>query len=87
MEAWLGRMRPVGSSEAVLEAQVREQKSFHAEVHQYKAHIEEINHLTQELISSYQKDDTSKIKEITKIINQRLYHGSFLSTFRFDLHS
>ena len=71
MESWLGRMRPVGSSTDVLDAQIREQKSFHAEVHQYKAHIEEINQLTQELISSYQRDETAKIKKITETINQR----------------
>ena len=46
-------------------------KSFHAEVHQYKTHIEDFNHLTQELISTYQQDDTTNIKEITKVINQR----------------
>jgi len=46
-------------------------QSFHAEVHQYKIHIEEFNHLTQELISSYQQDDTTKIKKITEQINQR----------------
>ena len=46
-------------------------QSFHAEVHQYKTHIEDFNHLTQELISTYQQDDTTNIKEITKVINQR----------------
>ena len=46
-------------------------QSFHAEVHQYKSHIEEFNHLTQELISTYQTDDTAKLKKITEIINQR----------------
>ena len=46
-------------------------QSFHAEVHQYKSHIEDFNHLTQELISTYQTDDTAKIKKITEIINQR----------------
>ena len=71
MEAWLGRMRPVGGPADVLESQVREQKSFHAEVHQYKVHIEELNQMTQELISSYQRDDTTKIKKITETVNQR----------------
>lgn len=71
MESWKARMRPVGSTADVLESQVREQKSFHAEVHQYKIHIEEFNQLTQELISSYQHDDTTKIKKITEVINQR----------------
>ena len=46
-------------------------QSFHAEVHQYKLHVEELNHLTQDLISSYQADDATKIKKITETINQR----------------
>lgn len=71
MESWHGRMRPVGTTPDVLEAQVREQKSFHAEVHQYKAQIEDFNHMTQEIITSYQQDDSSKIKKLTENINQR----------------
>ncbi|TRY76730.1 hypothetical protein TCAL_11879, partial [Tigriopus californicus] len=71
MENWQARMRPVGHTPDVMEAQVREQKSFHAEVHQYKAHIEEFNHLTQDLISNYQNDDAAKIKKLTEHVNQR----------------
>eukprot|EP00095_Tigriopus_kingsejongensis_P011404 maker-scaffold68_size422247-snap-gene-3.24 protein:Tk11404 transcript:maker-scaffold68_size422247-snap-gene-3.24-mRNA-1 annotation:"hypothetical protein Phum_PHUM253780" len=71
MENWQARMRPVGHTPDVIEAQVREQKSFHAEVHQYKVHIEEFNHMTQDLISNYQHDDAAKIKKLTEHINQR----------------
>jgi len=69
MEGWRERMQPV--SVDLLETQVREQKSFHAEVHQYKSRIEEFNNLTQELISSYPTDDTAKVKKIAESINQR----------------
>ncbi|KAF7391509.1 hypothetical protein HZH68_011052 [Vespula germanica] len=71
METRLERMRAVGHTADVLEAQLREQKSFHAELHQYKHHIELFNQLTQKLIAVYQQDDTTRVKKMTETINQR----------------
>ncbi|XP_069695333.1 dystrophin, isoforms A/C/F/G/H isoform X7 [Periplaneta americana] len=78
VEAWLGRMETrlermgaVGHTADVLEAQLREQKSYHAELHQYKHHIELFNQLTQKLIAVYQQDDTTRVKKMTETINQR----------------
>ncbi|KAL1131826.1 hypothetical protein AAG570_011438 [Ranatra chinensis] len=78
LEAWLQRMEPrlqrmppIGNTADVLEAQLKEQKSFHAELHQYKHNIELFNQLTQKLIALYQQDDTSKVKKATEVINQR----------------
>ncbi|EFN72953.1 Dystrophin, isoforms A/C/F/G [Camponotus floridanus] len=45
--------------------------SFHAELHQYKHHIELFNQLTQKLIAVYQQDDTTRVKKMTETINQR----------------
>ncbi|XP_066908769.1 dystrophin isoform X4 [Halyomorpha halys] len=78
VDAWLSRMElrfarmpPVGNTADVLEAQMREQKAFHAELHQYKHHIELFSQLTQKLIAVYQQDDTSRVKRTTEAINQR----------------
>ncbi|XP_020277675.1 dystrophin, isoforms A/C/F/G/H-like isoform X3 [Pseudomyrmex gracilis] len=71
METRLERMRAVGHTADVLEAQLREQKSFHAELHQYKHHIDLFNQLTQKLIAVYQQDDTTRVKKMTETINQR----------------
>ncbi|XP_021932649.1 dystrophin-like, partial [Zootermopsis nevadensis] len=78
VEAWLSRMEmrlermgSVGHTADVLEAQLREQKSYHAELHQYKHHIELFNQLTQKLIAVYQQDDTTRVKKMTETINQR----------------
>ncbi|XP_071563429.1 dystrophin, isoforms A/C/F/G/H isoform X11 [Temnothorax nylanderi] len=71
METRLERMRAVGHTADVLEAQLKEQKSFHAELHQYKHHIELFNQLTQKLIAVYQQDDTTRVKKMTETINQR----------------
>ncbi|KAI4501579.1 hypothetical protein M0802_003456 [Mischocyttarus mexicanus] len=71
METRLERMRAVGHTADVLEAQLREQKSFHAELHQYKNQIELFNQLTQKLIAVYQQDDTTRVKKMTETINQR----------------
>lgn len=46
-------------------------QSYHAELHQYKHHIELFNQLTQKLIAVYQQDDTTKVKKMTETINQR----------------
>ena len=46
-------------------------QSFHAEVHQYKSHMDDLNHLTRDLISTYQDDDTAAIKKMTESVNQR----------------
>ncbi|XP_059471691.1 dystrophin, isoforms A/C/F/G/H isoform X3 [Neocloeon triangulifer] len=71
MESRMERMGPVGHTADVLEAQLREQKSFHAELHQYKHHIELFQQLTQRLIAVYQQDDTTKVKKMTEQVNQR----------------
>jgi hypothetical protein len=46
-------------------------QSFHAELHQYKHHIELFQQLTQRLIAVYQQDDTTKVKKMTEQVNQR----------------
>uniref|UniRef100_A0A0A9ZD72 Protein detached n=4 Tax=Lygus hesperus TaxID=30085 RepID=A0A0A9ZD72_LYGHE len=71
MEARLARMAPVGNTADVLEAQIKEQKTFHAELHQYKQHMDVFSQLTQKLIAVYQQDDTTKVKKTTELINQR----------------
>ena len=40
-------------------------------MHQFKSVVDDFNQLTQDLISSYQQDDSAKIKKITEVINQR----------------
>ncbi|XP_037924847.1 dystrophin, isoforms A/C/F/G/H isoform X5 [Hermetia illucens] len=78
IETWLSRMEnrcermgTVATTADVLEAQQKEQKSFHAELHQYKHQIELFNGLTQKLIAVYPGDDTSRIKRMTESVNQR----------------
>ncbi|KAK6641272.1 hypothetical protein RUM44_012981 [Polyplax serrata] len=71
METKLERMGTVGHTADILETQLREQKSFHAELHQYKYQVELFNTLTQKLIAIYQNDDTTSVKKITEQINQR----------------
>ncbi|XP_059053105.1 dystrophin-like [Achroia grisella] len=71
MESRLGGMAPPGHTADVLEMQLREQKSFHAEVHQYKHQIELFGQLTQRLIAVYRNDDTTRIKRATEAINHR----------------
>lgn len=46
-------------------------QSFHAELHQYKHQMELFNQLTQSLIAMYQDDDTTRVKKMTEMINQR----------------
>ncbi|XP_066986140.1 dystrophin-like isoform X7 [Macrobrachium rosenbergii] len=71
MEARLERMAPVAHTADVLDQQIREQKGFHAEIHQYKHQVELFNQMTQRLIAIYQHDDTRKLKKITETINLR----------------
>ncbi|XP_030374129.1 dystrophin, isoforms A/C/F/G/H isoform X6 [Scaptodrosophila lebanonensis] len=78
LEKWLARMEQraermgtVATTADILEAQQKEQKSFHAELHQNKQHFELFNDLTQKLIAVYPNDDTSRIKKMTEAINQR----------------
>lgn len=78
IENWLGRMESrsermgvVATTADVLEIQQKEQKSFHAELHQYKHHVELFNQLTQKLIAVYPSDDTSRIKRMTESVNLR----------------
>ncbi|GAB0096706.1 LOW QUALITY PROTEIN: dystrophin-like [Sergentomyia squamirostris] len=78
IEAWMQRMEnradrmgSVATTADVLDAQQKEQKSFHAELHQYKHQIELFNQLTQKLIAVYPTDDTSRIKRMTEAVNLR----------------
>ncbi|KAL7728426.1 hypothetical protein ACLKA6_005185 [Drosophila palustris] len=78
LEKWLARMEQraermgtVATTADILEAQQKEQKSFHAELHQNKQHFELFSDLTQNLIAVYPNDDTSRIKKVTEAINQR----------------
>ncbi|CAH4027348.1 unnamed protein product [Pieris brassicae] len=71
METRLAAMTAPGHTADVLEMQLREQKSFHAEVHQYKHQVELFGQLTQRLIAVYRNDDTTRIKRATEAINHR----------------
>ncbi|KAM7360342.1 dystrophin isoform 3-T3 [Cochliomyia hominivorax] len=71
MEARAERMGTVATTADILEAQQKEQKSFHAELHQNKQQFEIFNQLTQKLIAVYPADDTTRIKKMTEAINQR----------------
>ncbi|XP_046806097.1 dystrophin, isoforms A/C/F/G/H isoform X5 [Lucilia cuprina] len=71
MEARAERMGTVATTADILEAQQKEQKSFHAELHQNKPQFEIFNQLTQKLIAVYPADDTTRIKKMTEAINQR----------------
>ncbi|KAL9896526.1 dystrophin isoform 9-T15 [Glossina fuscipes fuscipes] len=71
MEARAERMGTVATTADILEAQQKEQKSFHAELHQHKPQFEIFNTLTQKLIAVYPSDDTSRIKKMTEGVNQR----------------
>ncbi|XP_053684966.1 dystrophin, isoforms A/C/F/G/H isoform X2 [Sabethes cyaneus] len=71
MESRSERMGVVATTADVLEIQQKEQKSFHAELHQYKHHIDLFNQLTQKLIAVYPSDDTSRIKRMTESVNIR----------------
>ncbi|XP_070137503.1 dystrophin, isoforms A/C/F/G/H isoform X9 [Drosophila bipectinata] len=78
LEKWLARMEQraermgtIATTADILEAQQKEQKSFHAELHQNKQHFDVFNELTQKLIAVYPNDDTTRIKKMTETINQR----------------
>ncbi|XP_017060706.1 dystrophin, isoforms A/C/F/G/H isoform X5 [Drosophila ficusphila] len=78
LEKWLARMEQraermgtIATTADILEAQQKEQKSFHAELHQNKQHFDVFNELTQKLIAVYPNDDTTRIKKMTEVINQR----------------
>ncbi|KPU80239.1 uncharacterized protein Dana_GF16554, isoform E [Drosophila ananassae] len=78
LEKWLTRMEQraermgtIATTADILEAQQKEQKSFHAELHQNKQHFDLFNELTQKLIAVYPNDDTTRIKKMTEAINQR----------------
>ncbi|XP_058979268.1 dystrophin, isoforms A/C/F/G/H isoform X5 [Musca domestica] len=71
MEARAERMGTVATTADILEAQQKEQKSFHAELHQNKPQFEIFNTLTQKLIAVYPADDTTRVKKMTEAINQR----------------
>ncbi|XP_065223364.1 dystrophin, isoforms A/C/F/G/H-like isoform X4 [Planococcus citri] len=97
MEMRFERMAAVGHTADVLEAQLREQKAIHAELHQYKHHVDLFNQLTQKMISFYQQDDTSRVKKKTEQTNTRynqlnanivnrgkLIHSAMSSLHNFD---
>ncbi|XP_055596147.1 dystrophin, isoforms A/C/F/G/H isoform X5 [Uranotaenia lowii] len=71
MEARSERMGVIATTADILDIQQKEQKSFHAELHQFKHHIELFNQLTQKLIAVYPSDDTSRIKRMTESVNLR----------------
>lgn len=74
LETWLQRMEtrlasmvPIGHTADVLEAQLREQKGLHAELHQFKGQIEAFQQLVQRIIAARQNEDTTRYKKV-KII-------------------
>ncbi|XP_040580779.1 dystrophin isoform X3 [Lepeophtheirus salmonis] len=70
MEAWDSRMNPI-SDDNNLEELIKEQKIFQSEIHHFYSAIEDFNHLSQGIISSYQQDDPTKMKNIAEKINYR----------------
>ncbi|XP_071053015.1 dystrophin isoform X3 [Onthophagus taurus] len=70
MEKKLGGMLPVGHTADVLEVQLREQKGFHAELHQFKMQIEAFQQFAQRLITLHQHEDTSHYKKVMEHIKQ-----------------
>ncbi|CAG9768578.1 unnamed protein product [Ceutorhynchus assimilis] len=97
MESRIGSMAPVGHTADVLEHQLREQKSLHAELHQFKAQIEPFQQLTQRLITAHQHEDTNRFKKPAEYINQhylrldacivnrgKLLHSALSSLQNFD---
>ncbi|XP_037078842.1 dystrophin, isoforms A/C/F/G/H-like [Pollicipes pollicipes] len=78
LAGWLGRLEtrvdqlpPMGHTADMLEAQIKEQKALHLEVHQYKQRMEAFSQLTQQLIASCQREDTRHIKRTMEQVNQR----------------
>lgn len=53
-------------------------QSFHAELHQYKYHVELFNQLTQKLIAVYPSDDTTRIKRMTEGVNIRYEQNAII---------
>ncbi|KAK4879768.1 hypothetical protein RN001_007914 [Aquatica leii] len=77
LESWLQRMEsrlssmvPIGHTADVLEAQLREQKALHAELHQFKGQVEAFQQLMQRIIASRQNEDTGRFKKIVEYVNQ-----------------
>lgn len=68
MESRIASMAPVGHTADVLELQLREQKGFHTELHQFKAQIEAFQQVTQRLITAHQHEDTSRYKKVYLIV-------------------
>lgn len=69
MEARLASMVPIGHTADVLEAQLREQKSLHAELHQFKSQVDAFQQLMQRIIASRQNEDTSRFKKVLSLIS------------------
>ncbi|KAL1512976.1 hypothetical protein ABEB36_002471 [Hypothenemus hampei] len=97
MESRIASMAPVGHTADVLELQLREQKSLHAELHQFKAQIESFQQTIQRLISAHQHEDVTKYKKAAEYINQhylrldaciinrgKLLHSALSSLQNFD---
>ncbi|KAK5646443.1 hypothetical protein RI129_004907 [Pyrocoelia pectoralis] len=70
MEARLASMVPIGHTADVLEAQLREQKALHAELHQFKGQVEAFQQLMQRIITSRQNEDTGRFKKVVEYVNQ-----------------
>lgn len=64
MESRLSTMAPVGHTADVLEVQLREQKGFHAELHQFKMQIDAFQQIVRSIISSHQHEDTTRFKKV-----------------------
>lgn len=71
LEAWLQRMEsrlasmvPIGHTADVLEAQLREQKALHTELHQFKGQIEAFQQMMQRIISNRQNDEGGRYKKV-----------------------
>ncbi|XP_065164491.1 dystrophin [Atheta coriaria] len=70
LEKRLGQMAPVGHTADVLGMQLREQKSFHAEIHTFKLQVENFQQLAQKCIAMHQHEDTSRFKRSVSDITQ-----------------
>ncbi|CAG0921447.1 unnamed protein product [Notodromas monacha] len=71
MERRLQQLGPVAHSLDALDAQLKDQKGFHGELHQHRPKLDQLNQLSQSLVESYPQDDTRYVKKVTEQLNHR----------------
>ncbi|XP_033125074.1 dystrophin-like isoform X4 [Anneissia japonica] len=84
MEGQLDAMDPVSDSVDVLKIQLESQKVFLEEVEQWKACIDAVNESGDKLIADYSVDDTRRITQILKHVNERWHSTCDRSKLRIN---